>query len=99
GPSAAGAPTPGGAPAAPGAPGAPRPNNNNNLVPYPLVPYQAQGYSMELPYQIGAQVLAEAYPSPKMIVDVGSYQGQFLQAFMQRFPAARGQWSEPDTTN
>ena len=71
----------------------------NNLLPYPLVPYQAQGYSMELPYQIAAEVLAQDYPSPKMIVDVGSYQGQFLQAFMQRFPATRGQWTEPVTTN
>ena len=71
----------------------------NNLLPYPTVPYQAQGYSMELPYQIAAEVLAQDYPSPKMIVDVGSYQGQFLQAFLQRFPAARGQWTEPVTTN
>lgn len=83
---------------APGAPGAPRPNQQN-LIPYPLVPYQMQGYSMELPYQIGAEVLAGAYPAPKKIVDVGSYQGQFLQAFMQRFPGARGQWTEPVTPN
>jgi hypothetical protein len=54
---------------------------------------------MELPYQIGAEVLAQANPSPKKIVDVGSYQGQFLQAFMVKFPAARGQWTEPVTGN
>jgi hypothetical protein len=54
---------------------------------------------MELPYQIAAEILAQDYPSPKMIIDVGSYQGQFLQPFLQRFPAARGQWTEPVTTN
>jgi hypothetical protein len=98
------------APAATAAPGAPaaaaasRPaaaggGQNNNLIPYPTGPYMPVGYNMELPYQIGAQVLAEAYPSPKHIVDVGSYQGQFLQAFMAKFPAARGQWTEPVTGN
>jgi hypothetical protein len=71
----------------------------NSLIPFPTTPYQAQGYSMELPYQIAAEVLAQDYPSPKMIVDVGSYQGQFLQPFLQRFPAARGQWTEPVTSN
>jgi SAM-dependent methyltransferase len=103
---------PAGAPAAQGAgpagqgPGQGQPGQGaraggagNNLIPYPLVPYQMQGYSMELPYQIAAEVLAQDYPSPKMIVDVGSYQGQFLQPFMQRFPAARGQWTEPVTSN
>ena len=94
----------GGAPGGPGAggpggPGGPGGQRNQATLPYPLEPYQHVGYSMELPYQIAAQVLAESYPSPKKIVDVGSYQGQFLQAFMDRFPAARGQWTEPVTTN
>lgn len=79
--------------------GGPRPNPNGNLIPYPTMPYEAVGYSMELPYQIAAEVLAQDYPSPRMVVDVGSYQGQFLQAFMQRFPATRGQWTEPVTGN
>jgi len=57
------------------------------------------GYSMELPYQIAAVVLAQDYPSPKLIVDVGSHQGEFLEPFLERFPAARGQWTEPVTHN
>jgi hypothetical protein len=89
----AGAPA-AGAPRAPGAGG-----GQNNLIPYPTTPYQNVGYTMELPYQIGAEVLAQANPSPKKIVDVGSYQGQFLQPFMEKFPAARGQWTEPVTGN
>ncbi len=81
--------------AAPGAGGAGGGGGQGNLIPLPLVPYAEVGQGMELPYQIGAEVLAQAYPSPKKIVDVGSYQGQFLQAFMVKFPAARGQWTEP----
>jgi len=101
-PAQAGAPGATAAPAAPGATGTPRApgaGGQGNLIPYPTTPYEAVGYSMELPYQIGAEVLAQDYPSPKKIVDVGSYQGQFLQAFMVRFPAARGQWTEPVTGN
>ena len=48
---------------------------------------------------IAALVLAQDTPAPRMIVDVGSYSGEFLEAFMQRFPAAHGQWTEPVPTN
>jgi hypothetical protein len=34
-----------------------------------------------------------------MIVDVGSYTGEFLEAFLQEFPGAHGQWTEPVETN
>lgn len=100
GASAAGAPagqTGAPAEAAPRAPGGF--GGQGNLIPLPTEPYQSVGYSMELPYQIAAEVLAQDYPSPKHIVDIGSYQGQFLQPFMVRFPAARGQWTEPVAGN
>ena len=51
------------------------------------------------PRQIAAVVVAAVTPSPKLIVDVGSHQGEFLEAFMDRFTAARGQWTEPVETS
>jgi hypothetical protein len=48
---------------------------------------------------IAAIVLAQDKPQPQMITDVGSYSGEFLEAFLQRFPAAHGQWTEPVPTN
>ncbi|WP_260929391.1 hypothetical protein [Novosphingobium sp. 9] len=33
------------------------------------------------------------------ITDVGSFTGEFLEAFMDRFPEAKGQWTEPVATN
>jgi len=53
------------------------------------------GDKLALPRQIAAAVVAQDTPSPKMIVDVGSFTGEFLEAFMEKFPAARGQWTEP----
>jgi hypothetical protein len=38
-------------------------------------------------------------PAPHSTVDVGSFTGEFLEAFMQRFPASHGQWTEPVTGN
>ena len=66
-----------------------------------IVPYEAMnvgepnGDKLTLPRQIAAVVVAQDNPSPKMIVDVGSHTGEFLEAFLDRFPAARGQWTEP----
>lgn len=45
--------------------------------------------------RIAALVVAQDNPSPKLIVDVGSHAGEFLEAFMQRFPNSHGQWTEP----
>lgn len=53
------------------------------------------GDKLALPRQIAAAVVAQDNPSPKLVVDVGSFTGEFLEAFLEKFPAARGQWTEP----
>ena len=57
------------------------------------------GDRLGLPRQIAAAVVAQDNPSPKLVVDVGSYTGEFLEAFLEKFPAARGQWTEPIDEN
>jgi hypothetical protein len=47
------------------------------------------------PRAIAAAIVAQAKPSPKLVVDVGSYLGTFLAVFLDKFPNARGQWTEP----
>jgi hypothetical protein len=46
------------------------------------------------PRRIAAAVVAADNPSPKMIVEIGAFQGDFLKVFMEKFPSARGQWTE-----
>jgi SAM-dependent methyltransferase len=53
------------------------------------------GDKLALPRQIAAAVVAQDNPSPKLVVDVGSFTGEFLEAFLEKFPGARGQWTEP----
>jgi hypothetical protein len=43
--------------------------------------------------------VAQDAAAPKLIVDVGSFTGEFLEAFMEQFPGAHGQWTEPVDTN
>ena len=67
----------------------------------PLVHFQAvnrdepSGDRLAEPRRIAAAVVAQDNPAPKSIVDVGSFTGEFLEAFMQRFPDSHGQWTEP----
>jgi hypothetical protein len=49
--------------------------------------------------RLAAAIVAQDKPAPHSIVDVGSFTGEFLEAFMQRFPASHGQWTEPVTGN
>lgn len=49
--------------------------------------------------RLAAAIVAQDKPEPRHIVDVGSFTGELLEAFMQRFPGARGQWTEPVTGN
>jgi hypothetical protein len=46
------------------------------------------------PYRVAAAVVAEGLPAPKYLVQIGAFQGQFLSVFLDRFPNARGQWTE-----
>ena len=67
----------------------------------PLVHFQAvnpqepAGDRLEEPRRLAAAIIAQDNPAPKSIVDVGSFTGEFLEAFMERFPASHGQWTEP----
>jgi tRNA (cmo5U34)-methyltransferase len=70
-------------------------------TPAPLPKFTAvnngepNGDQLALPRQVAAVVVAMDTPAPRYVVDVGSFTGEFLEAFMDRFPAARGQWTEP----
>jgi SAM-dependent methyltransferase len=49
--------------------------------------------------RLAAAVIAQDKPAPNLIVDVGSFTGELLEGFMQRFPDSHGQWTEPVTNN
>jgi hypothetical protein len=57
------------------------------------------GDRLAVPRQIAAAIIAVDTPSPKMIVDVGSHSGEFLEAFLDKFSAAHAQWTEPVDNN
>jgi hypothetical protein len=50
------------------------------------------------PRKVAAAVVAADFPSPQFIVQVGAFQGEFLEVFLDRFPSARGQWTEAITS-
>jgi hypothetical protein len=64
-----------------------------------LNPGEAGGDRLSEPRRLAASVVAQDNPSPRLIVDVGSFTGEFLEAFMQRFPGSHGQWTEPVDSN
>jgi hypothetical protein len=71
----------------------------------PLVHFEAvnqdepEGDKLGPARRLAAAIVAQDKPNPKLIVDVGSFTGEFLEAFMQRFPGAHGQWTEPVDSN
>jgi hypothetical protein len=50
------------------------------------------------PRQIAAAVVAADFPAPQLVVQVGAFQGEFLEVFLDKFPVARGQWTEAVTS-
>jgi hypothetical protein len=50
------------------------------------------------PRRIAAAVVASANPAPKYIVQIGAHHGEFLSVFLDKFPSARGLWTEPDNS-
>ncbi|MBC2666313.1 hypothetical protein H7F51_12360 [Novosphingobium flavum] len=90
-----------GAPAGQGAPAAARPAQ----PVMPIIKFEAanpgQGGGDELapPRRLAAAVLAGAGYTPRQVTDVGSFTGEFLEAFMDRFPTSHGQWTEPVENN
>lgn len=74
-------------------------------APAPIVPYEAQNPNepgsdrLSTPRRLAAAIVAQEQPEPHKVVDVGSFTGEFLEAFLEQFPAAHGQWTEPVETN
>jgi hypothetical protein len=50
------------------------------------------------PRQIAAAVIHADNASPRLVVQVGAFQGEFLEVLLDEFPAARGQWTEAITS-
>jgi hypothetical protein len=57
---------------------------------------KAREDAMAEPRRIAAAVVAADNPAPKYIVQIGAHYGQFMAVFLDRFPAARALWTEPD---
>lgn len=52
------------------------------------------GDFLALPRAIAAAVVALEGPAPRCVVDVASGPGAFLAVFLERFPSARGVWTD-----
>jgi hypothetical protein len=79
----------------------------NGDVGQKLIPFEAinsanladGGDRLSVPRRIAAAIVAQDNPAPKLIVDVGAYTGEFLEAFLVQFPKSHGQWTEPVEKN
>jgi hypothetical protein len=60
---------------------------------------QENGDRLAVPRQIAAAIAAQGGPDPKLIDDVGAYQSEFLEAFLDRFPKAHGLWTASTNAN
>ena len=54
--------------------------------------------SLAEPRSIAAAVVAAANPAPKYVVQIGAHHGEFLSVFLDKFPTARGLWTEPNNS-
>jgi hypothetical protein len=48
----------------------------------------------QVPRDIAMAIVAADNPTPKYIVNVGGFNGGMLAAWLDKFPSARGQWTE-----
>jgi predicted methyltransferase len=70
------------------------------IIPYEARnPQNAAGDRLAEPRRLAAAVAAQWSRNPRKIVDVGSFTGEYLEAFLERFAQAKGQWTEPVDTN
>jgi SAM-dependent methyltransferase len=53
---------------------------------------------LEFPRRIAAAVVADDNTAPECVVDIGSGPGAFLAVFLDRFPSARGIWTDVSDT-
>lgn len=49
---------------------------------------------LALPRAFAAEIVAETQPEPELVVDLASGPGDFLAVFLDRFPSARGAWTD-----
>lgn len=78
----------------------PAPKSPVHLIRFEAVnPNEPGGDRLGPARRLAAAVVAQDDPSPKLVVDVGSFTGEFLEAFVEQFPSAHGQWTEPVATN
>ncbi|HEX3750982.1 MAG TPA: class I SAM-dependent methyltransferase [Streptosporangiaceae bacterium] len=49
---------------------------------------------LAFPREMAAVIVGEDNPTPGTIVDIGSGPGDFLAAFLEHFPSARGVWTD-----
>ena len=80
----------------------PKPCNLNTAAKPTL--YEAlngaeNGDKLATPRLIAAAIVAAGGPEPKLIDDVGAYQSEFLEAFLNRFPNAHGLWTAATNDN
>ena len=64
-----------------------------------LNPGEKTGDHLAIPREMAAAIIAADKPNPHLVADLGSFTGEFLEAFMQRFPNSQGQWTEPVSDN
>ena len=69
-----------------------------NLEKFQSVPFEGingnEPDKLSVPRLMAAAVVAQFKPDPYNIADVGAFQGEFLEAFMVRFPKAHGLWTD-----
>lgn len=59
---------------------------------------KAMNDAVREPREIAADIVAAALPVPHRVVQVGAFQGEFLETFMDRFPSTPGEWIEAVTS-
>jgi SAM-dependent methyltransferase len=57
-----------------------------------------QGDLLDMPRRISAALVAEDRPGTRLVVDVASGPGAFLEVYLDEFPQARGVWSDASPT-
>jgi hypothetical protein len=60
--------------------------------------YKLMTEAVREPRMIAAAVVAADLPAPRRVVQVGAFRGDMLEVFLDKFPAARGQWIEAVTS-
>ena len=69
-----------------------------NLKTFQPVPFEAingnEPDKLSFPRLMAAAVVAQFKPDPHNIADIGAFQGEFLEAFMARFPEAHALWTD-----